>query len=335
MTKQRIVTGLFTVTVGCLLSAPFSKAVAQDAPKIQQVIKPNEHPKIQPVIGKYEKYTVKKGETLYKIARHHNVSVSGILRANHRRSSKVKVGQTLLLPTLYILPRNPGTAIVLNVPERALYVVRAGAVEARYPVAVGKADWQTALGEFKVKKKVLNPDWQPTREMVEREHMKDDPVPPGKENPLGDRWIGWTKSGFGFHSTTVPTSIGEVTSHGCVRLYPEGAHKLFDQVSVGMPILSVYEPVMVGQLNGNYYLSVFSDVYHSGATTLPQVEKFLQKAGLPGTVDKKELAKLVKLQDGYPHRIPLLGAQQNAAAKQEDKATPAKAPTPSTSKGAH
>ena len=59
--------------------------------------------------------------------------------------------------------------------------------------------------------------------MVEREGVKDDPVPPGPDNPLGDRWMGWTAPGYGFHSTTSPRSIGRAASHGCVRLYPEAA----------------------------------------------------------------------------------------------------------------
>ena len=56
---------------------------------------------------------------------------------------------------------------------------------------------------------------------------------PGPDNPLGDRWIGWSLKGFGFHSTIAPNSIGSAASHGCVRLYPEAAHLLFDLVKKG------------------------------------------------------------------------------------------------------
>ncbi len=154
-----------------------------------------------------------------------------------------------------------------------------GAVVDRHAVAVGQKDWQTATGVYKLRKKLVNPPWKPTKEMVEREGIKDDEVPPGPENPLGDRWMGWSKPGFGFHSTTAPATVGQAASHGCVRLYPEAAHRMFDQVSVGMPILALYEPVVVGRRGDDYYLTVYPDIYDKGLVTLTQVEKRLEALG--------------------------------------------------------
>ncbi len=207
------------------------------------------------------------------------------------------------MPSLHIPPRTPPEGIVLNVPARRVFVFHANHLIADYPVAVGKPDWQTALGTFHLAEKQVNPKWTPTRHMVKAENIKDDPVPPGRENPLGDRWMGWSKAGFGFHSTNQPRSVGRVISHGCVRLYPDAAHQMFEQVKVGMPIYSVYAPVLIGARDGQFYLCVFPDVYHKGLVSLAQIQKQLKEYGLLPLVEEGKLRAIEQRQDGYPHRI--------------------------------
>lgn len=260
-------------------------------------------PAVRPVVGSYQKVKVEAARDLFDIAREYNVSVTALRRVNKLSGTRIKAGKSLLLPTLHILPRTTTDGIVLNVPERALYVFHGGQMQARYPVAVGKSAWQTALGQFSIRKKLKNPPWKPTKEMVEREGISDEIVPPGPKNPLGDRWIGWTEPGFGFHGTIAPRSIGTAASHGCVRLYPEAVHKLFDEVAVGTPIYSVYEPVLLGSMDGKLYLSIFPDIYHTGLTSLESVNVALESAGLAGLVDPGELKRIVAASDGYPHRI--------------------------------
>ncbi|HZO90321.1 MAG TPA: L,D-transpeptidase family protein [Chthonomonadaceae bacterium] len=280
--------------------------------------------KIQPLVGQETKYTVKRGDTLMKIARHYDINPVFLARLNHLTYRRLRRGRTLLLPTLHILPRNPKEGIVLNVPERAVYVFREGNLVGRYPVAVGKPSWQTALGEYYLANKKLNPVWKPTPDMVEREDIKDEPVPPGPENPLGDRWMGWSRHGFGFHSTNAPHSVGRVTTHGCVRLYPEAAHKMFDQVRVGMPIYSVYKPVLIGQRDGQFYLSVYPDIYDTGQATLAHVQKILGANGLLPLVDEGKLRAIVARKDGYPHRI--VGTEETITVNGQDVKAPV-APT--------
>jgi L,D-transpeptidase ErfK/SrfK len=259
--------------------------------------------KVQPLIGDPRKVSVQKGDTLLKIARRNSLTISAVMQANHLKSRHVKPGQKLLLPTQFILPRHPEDGIVLNIPERQVYLFTGGQLRAHYPVAVGKPNWQTRTGTFKLVEKKINPTWRPTQNMVERADIKDDPVPPGKENPLGDRWMGWSAPGYGFHSTNEPRSIGTVASHGCVRLYPEAAHGMFDRVKVGETIYSEYEPVEVGTRDGRYFLVVFPDIYHEGLTTLAHVQKILQQYGLLSRVDPAVLRSIVANCDGVPHRI--------------------------------
>ena len=58
-------------------------------------------------------------------------------------------------------------------------------------------------------------------------------VPPGKSNPLGPRWLGLSKKGYGIHGTNNPASIGRGASHGCIRLRNSDIEELFEMVSVG------------------------------------------------------------------------------------------------------
>ncbi len=276
-----------------------------------QVIKASETVKVQPIIGSYQKIDVKRGDTLYSVAQKYEVSVNDLMRVNHRTSRRLKVGQHLLLPTMRILPRNIGTGVVLNVAEKALYLVKDGQYLSYYPVALGRRTWQTALGNYEIRVKVKNPSWKPTKEMIAREGIKGDEVPPGPNNPLGDRWMGWSLKGFGFHSTTSPSSIGTAASHGCVRLTPAMAHKMYDQVAVGWPILSIYDPILLGKQRDVFYISIFPDIYRTGFVSTKRAISLIAKAGIPGKVDEKLLAKIVGEQDGFPQRIPFLTVEES------------------------
>ena len=141
----------------------------------------------------------------------------------------------------------PTRLLILNRRERLLRVMEHGKEVRRYPVAVGMPGWETPVGNFAVMEKTANPKW---------EHPANGQVlPPGPDNPLGSRWIGFHRdcrgrSGFngqehlvvkgcvtaGFHGTPNRASVGQAVSHGCVRLFDEHARELFDLVSLGTPV---------------------------------------------------------------------------------------------------
>ncbi len=122
--------------------------------------------------------------------------------------------------------------VVLRLGERRVYVYRRDQVIASYPVAIGRSGWETPTGKFEVMQRVKEPTWQhPFTEAI---------VPPGKDNPLGARWIGfWTDgtNSIGFHGTPHPELIGQAVSHGCVRMKNEDIVALFEQVKVGMTVV--------------------------------------------------------------------------------------------------
>jgi lipoprotein-anchoring transpeptidase ErfK/SrfK len=122
-------------------------------------------------------------------------------------------------------------SLVLNLKEKHVYVYKGDKVLTKYPVAIGKKGWETPVGEWQVMEKVVNPGWT---------SFKDGSVMrPGKDNPLGERWIGfWTdgKDVIGFHGTANVKSIGTAASHGCVRMFNRDVKALFPLVKVGTTV---------------------------------------------------------------------------------------------------
>jgi lipoprotein-anchoring transpeptidase ErfK/SrfK len=126
------------------------------------------------------------------------------------------------------LPPIADVNIVLKLKERKVYVYRGSQIVASYPVAIGKKGRETPTGEWQVMETLVNPGWTNfnTGKMM----------PPGKNNPLGSRWIGfWTdgKDTIGLHGTNQPNSIGKAVSNGCVRMYDKDVQALYPLVKVG------------------------------------------------------------------------------------------------------
>jgi L,D-transpeptidase ErfK/SrfK len=122
--------------------------------------------------------------------------------------------------------------LVLKVGERRVYLYEGENAVASYPVAVGKRGWETPTGQFQVIKMVRNPSW---------EHPWEGTIfPPGPDNPLGERWIGFWSDGkntIGFHGTPSEHTIGRAASHGCVRMKNQDIKSLFDRVQMGTPVI--------------------------------------------------------------------------------------------------
>jgi lipoprotein-anchoring transpeptidase ErfK/SrfK len=124
------------------------------------------------------------------------------------------------------------TRLVLKLKERRVYVYQGKQAVASYPVAIGKKGWETPKGNFQVIQMIKNPSWQ---------HPWNGKIfPPGPDNPLGERWIGfWTdgKNFIGFHGTPGEHLIGRAVSHGCVRMRNRDVKALFQKVKMGTPVI--------------------------------------------------------------------------------------------------
>jgi L,D-transpeptidase ErfK/SrfK len=257
---------------------------------------------VRPVVGKQEEVQVVGGDNLYKLGMRYSLAIEHFCFANHMPIQLgVAVGRKLIVPLSRIMPDHPpANGLVVNLPERGVFLFRNGQMEKFYPVAIGQPGrFQTPTGSFTLNNRVKDPAWLPPKWAGKGEIT----VPAGPDNPLGDRWMGLSAPGVGLHSTTSPTSIGAAASHGCMRMYPDSAHDLFDQVEVGMPVRIEYEPVKVGRDDdGNLFVVVFPDVYHEVDLT-KEVAKRLDEAGLSGWVTQAQIDQWVRESTGTPQKI--------------------------------
>ena len=117
----------------------------------------------------------------------------------------------------------PERRLVVSVPDRKLVLVEDGSVVKVYPVAVGADASPSPAGEFKVVNRLSRPTYYHAGKVI----------PPGANNPLGSRWIGLDRKGYGIHGTNQPRSIGKAASHGCIRMAHRDLEDLFSRVRVG------------------------------------------------------------------------------------------------------
>lgn len=127
----------------------------------------------------------------------------------------------------------PARRIVISLADRKLVLLEGERVVKVYDTAIGKPSTPTPEGEFEVVNRIPHPTW----------FGGGKPVPPGKSNPLGTRWLGLSKSGYGIHGTNVPTSIGSAASKGCIRMNNHDVEELFPLVQVGVRVEILSAPV--------------------------------------------------------------------------------------------
>ena len=127
-----------------------------------------------------------------------------------------------------VAPAEEAVRLVVQRSKRRVLVYRGTTVLAKYPIAVGKAGWETPIGNFNVLTKEENPIFKSFKTgMI---------IEPGPDNPLGVRWIGiWTdgKTQLGFHGTDQPELIGKAVSHGCIRMHNKDVVALYKFVEMG------------------------------------------------------------------------------------------------------
>jgi lipoprotein-anchoring transpeptidase ErfK/SrfK len=113
--------------------------------------------------------------------------------------------------------------IVISIADRRLALMEDGQVIKTYPIAVGARGTPSPDGDFSVINHAKDPTY--------RHEGKE--IAPGKDNPLGTRWMGLSLKGYGIHGTNVPNSIGKAASHGCFRMGKADVEDLYSRVQVG------------------------------------------------------------------------------------------------------
>ena len=240
----------------------------------------------QRVFGEDQRVQTVYEDTLYDLARHYSLGSEELIRVNPRLDPWIPgADKTVFIPGRHILPPGPHQGIVINIAEHRLYYYpkpkrHQPQQVINFPVSIGKMDWRTPLGETRVIAKQKDPWWFPT-ESVRAEHAQDGDilparVPPGPDNPLGDRALRLAagKGTYLIHGTNNPIAVGLAVTHGCIRMYPEDIEALFAMVPVGTRVLIVNEPVKVAWVDGELLLEAHPPVDAEGQSYEPDVEKF-------------------------------------------------------------
>lgn len=82
-----------------------------------------------------------------------------------------------------------------------------------FPIAIGKPNTPTPVGNYIIANKIQNPG-----------------------GVLGTRWLGLNFDAYGIHGTNRPWLIGQMVSNGCIRLHNEHVETIFPLVSVGTTV---------------------------------------------------------------------------------------------------
>jgi hypothetical protein len=82
-------------------------------------------------------------------------------------ATALKSGQALVIDNRHVIPAHPIDGILINVPQRMLFVFVGNRLVGAYPVAVGRPDWRTPLGAFAVSSKEHDPTWDVPKSIQE------------------------------------------------------------------------------------------------------------------------------------------------------------------------
>jgi L,D-transpeptidase ErfK/SrfK len=216
------------------------------------------------MVGKIGHYTVKHDETLYDIARRHDIGIVELLAAN---------------PGIDPWAPPKGTKLIIT-REHVM----------TFPIGIGREGWETPLGETTIIQKREHPSWTPPDSI--REENPDLPtiIPAGPDNPLGDyaMSLGWPS--YAIHGTNRPYGVGKRSSHGCIRMYPEDIKALFAAVPIGTKITVIDTPYKIGWVGDTLYLEV--------TPTQTQSDTIAQYR-VPHPLDIPEIYDAINAMDGH------------------------------------
>jgi lipoprotein-anchoring transpeptidase ErfK/SrfK len=128
--------------------------------------------------------------------------------------------------------------IIINTPERLLYLVEGNGRALRYGIGVGRPGF-TWAGVHSVTNKREWPDWTPPDDMLERRPDLPRHMEGGPENPLGARAMYLGSTLYRIHGSNEPWTIGTAVSSGCIRMRNEDVIDLYERVRVGAKVVVI------------------------------------------------------------------------------------------------
>lgn len=261
------------------------------------------------LVGQVVSYAVVSGDSLGALSARFGVDVVTLAGDNGLRAdARLPIGHFLTIDNRHVVPPLVDP-ITINVPQRLLFLRLAGQPLEAWPVAVGRSTWRTPLGSFAIASRVHEPTWHVPVSIQAEMRQTGKPVltsvPPGPANPLGDYFMALTLSGIGLHGTNAPSSIYRFTTHGCIRLAPENAERLFQSVEIGMPGRIEYFPLLLAEDNGRVFVEVHRDIYRRGAPTISDLRALAAGLELEDLVDWARASEALQAHAGIARDVTL------------------------------
>jgi len=146
--------------------------------------------------------------------------------------SRLYLSIALLISFILFLPANTRTteaatpvpekiSIIVDMDRLTLTLLNSGEPFRQYPVAMGKYETPTPVGNWEIISKNINPP-----------------------DVMGTRWLGLNipYGQYGVHGTNAPHSIGSFASHGCIRMHNKNVEEIYPLVTVGTPVTIIGTP---------------------------------------------------------------------------------------------
>lgn len=260
---------------------------------------------LMPVVGFIDSHQVKNGQTLLEIARKYGLGYNQVVLYHPDIDPWMpREGKKIDIPTQWILPPTQHEEVVINIPEMRLYrFFRNEKIVRTYPIGIGREGFDTPAGESRVRERIENPSWTVPPNAIEK-HGRG-VVPPGPDNPLGQYWVGLSKSHLGIHGTNFPWGVGRRVSHGCIRLYPEHIEQFYGETQSGTKVEIIYEPVKVGVRGSFVFLEVHPDIYGRIPDMEAHAWRILAETGVGGRVDPQKVRRCIEEKKGAPMLISM------------------------------
>lgn len=168
------------------------------------------------ITGNYDWETVKAVQSFQKNT---GLAVDGQVRYHvwlklAQKADEMVVKKKTLAPTGEI-------CLIIDTYRRKLIVMNNHKPYAQFPVAIGKAETPSPIGNWQVIHKGAN--WG---------------------TGFGTRWLGLNVPWgiYGIHGTNKPWSIGSMASHGCFRMFNKDVETIYPWVKNGTPVIVVGNP---------------------------------------------------------------------------------------------
>jgi L,D-transpeptidase ErfK/SrfK len=256
-------------------------------------------------------YTIVKGDNLSLISGKVGEPLEDIRKLNGLELDAVlRPGQLLAIDNRHIVANAIDDGIVINLPQRMLFLLAEGRLVRAYPVALGRVTrkWQTPAVAFTIIRLDENPVWvvpvSIQAEMAAEDETVETRVEPGPDNPLGRYRIKLSIPGYAIHSTIAPASIYKYQTHGCIRLMPENAADVFNLARVGMKGRIIYEPALLARLaDGRIFAEVNRDAYHRAGDPMTELRELADSNKLAGMIDWSRIAAVANAREGIAREV--------------------------------